>query len=393
MNIMAVLLLLNMRYLEQRIGNEHVSGILWCAGIVLATLLLKRPLSLLLAKLISGVANRFSEASHRKLFQHLTVRPLELLLQTFLYYIAINQLTIFLNHVLFSRGQGDGLWQIRVSDVADKVFFFLLIGFFILVVSRIVDFVFSVSLEKARREANLDKEQLLPLLKEVIKLLVWVIGIFWILGSVFNVNIPALVAGLGIGGIAIALAAKESVENLFAAFTILADKPFRTDDVVKLGVLQGKVERIGFRSTRLRNADGSVYIIPNKKLVGENLENLTQRDTSKVQLVFNIKYGISQPRLQQMMESIREMIQEAAHIQQPVSVLLEGFGENSFQLSVSYTLGEPLGEGVNAEQIRQLISMEAFRIVSDYTNGESTHITPGSNPEPGKEADTPDKTL
>src|SRR5690606_14969930 len=150
----------------------------------------------------------------------------------------------------------------------------------------------------------------------------------------------------------IALAAKETVENFFAAFTILTDKPFQTGDVVKLGGFEGSVERIGFRSTRLRNADGSLYIIPNKKLIGENLENLTQRDTRKMRVVFNLKYGISDRALRQLIAELKQMIQKTLHVKEPVTVFLEAFGENTFQLSINYFLPEPLAEGANADAIK-----------------------------------------
>ncbi len=363
----ALILQINLHLLEQRLGNERVSNILWCVGIIFATLLLKRPLSRWVAKLCAVIANRFTDKNHGRLFQDLTVRPLEWLLQTLLYYIAVNQLTIFLRQVVFRRLHGSRLTIVRVSDVADKIFQFLLILFLTLVVSRIVDFIFQVRISKARAEDNRDREQLFPLVKEVFKVIFWTIGIFWILGDVFNVNIPALITGLGIGGIAIALAAKESVENLFAAFTILSDKPFKTGDAVRLGTFEGSVEQIGFRSTRVRNADGSLYIIPNKTLVSQNLENLSQRDTRKGRIVFSIKYGLSEHELRTLIKDLKEMVQQTLHVQEPVDVFADAFGETSFQLSINYHLPEPLAEGARADAIRQEIALQAFRMISDAT--------------------------
>jgi len=388
----AMLLQINLHFIESRMGNERVSNVLWCIGIVLATLLLKRPLSQLLARVSSGIANRFSDKKHGKLFRELTIKPLELLLQTFLYYVAINQLSIFLNFVIFRRHHANRLIEIRVSDVADKLFLLLLILFFILVLSRIIDFIFHVLIDKAFHVDNREKEQLFPLLKEVVKILVWTIGLFWILGSVFDVNIPALITGLGIGGVAIALAAKESVENFFAAFTILTDKPFQTADVIRLGTLEGTVERIGFRSTRLRNAEGSLFIIPNKKLVGENLENLTQRETRRVRVTFNLKYGIAQQELQQLIEELKSMIRHTLHVIEPVNVLLETFGENTFQLSIYYFLPEPITEGIKADAIRQEINLRAYGIVANHTNKVVNTDCPEEKTPDDKEEAKEDKT-
>ena len=364
--MLGFLLQTDWQQLEQRIGSERVSNILWFAGIVIGTLVLKRPVSKLIARLGCVIANRFSDKRHGQLFQSLIIRPVEVLVITILLYVAVNQLSVFLHQVIFRRMHADKVVEIRVSDVADKLFLFLIILFLVWTLSRILDFIFHVIISKATSEHNREKEQLLPLLKEVVKIVIWTIGIFWLLGSVFNVNIPALITGLGIGGVAIALAAKESVENFFASFTILTDKPFQTGDTIKLGSLGGKVEHIGFRSTRLRNADGSLFIIPNKKLVNENVENLTQRDTSGVKVVLHIKYGLAPEKLDSFIEELKVMLRESSNVIDPVSVTLETFGENAFQIVLHYHLPEPVPGGAAAGDIKQNINVKAYAIASKY---------------------------
>ncbi|MBS1689671.1 MAG: mechanosensitive ion channel family protein, partial [Bacteroidetes bacterium] len=190
--------------------------------------------------------------------------------------------------------------------------------------------------------------------------------IFWILGSVCHVNIPALITGLGIGGVAIALAAKESVENLFAAFTILTDKPFNTGETIKLGDLEGAVERIGFRSTRMRASDGSAYIVPNQKLVGENLVNLSRRDTRGVKVTVNIKYGIPHDTLDAMITELKTEIKKVVHLIDPLEITIEGFGINGLQLVVNYHLPNPLDTDVKLAAKKQEVSMLIYNIVSKY---------------------------
>ncbi len=359
-------------FFDSTIGNERLSNILWFAGIIALTLLLKKPLTKLLSWLTCNIVNRFSEKKIATRFQEYLYKPLQFLLVTFLFYVAINQLKSVLQFVIFKRAYTDKpVFEIRVSDVADKLTLFFIILFTTLALARLAEFIFHVLIDKAYEEDEKDRQQLYPLLKEVSKILIWAMGGFWMLGSVFQVNIPALITGLGIGGVAIALAAKESVENFFASFTILTDKPFQTGDTVALSGLQGAVERIGFRSTRLRNADGSVYIIPNKKLIGENLENLSQRDNSMVHVVINLKYGLAPDKLKQMIAEMKTMVQNSLQVMQPVAVSLDGFGEGSFQLSVSYHLPEKLDEGTSANDIKQEINLKTYRIVSEYTTVDS----------------------
>jgi MscS family membrane protein len=375
-----ILLLSTWDWVQSKIGDERLTNILWCIGIIAATMLLKKPLSRLISRLTCSIATRMSDKQHALKFRSLIVRPVELLLQTILFYIAINQLHIFLGQVIFRRQREDRLIEIRISDVSDMLFLFLIILFIIWTISRVLDFIFYVLIEKAEDEHNREKAQLFPLLKEVTKILVWTTGAFWVMGSVFRVNIPALITGLGIGGVAIALAAKETVENFFAAFTILTDKPFQTGDTVKLGSLEGKVERIGFRSCRMRNPDGSLYVIPNKKLVNENLENLTQRDARRMRIVVNLKYGLPHYQLQQMIDELRAMLAETLHVIDPIDVALESFGENVFQLVISYHLPDPLAEGGNVGAIKQTISMKTYEIVSKYTDEVSVQANPTQAP-------------
>jgi MscS family membrane protein len=378
-------------FLEQEYWGLPVSNYLWFAGILLVTFLLRRPASKLMAGSTGKIATRYSDAPHGRIFRDLVRKPLELLLQAVLYFIAINQLSKLLDRIVIFYRERDGKSPIdvRLGTVTDHIFLMLMILAGTLVLSRVIDFAYRVQSDKAREEHNISRQQLLPLVKDVAKLLLWVTSSFWIMGAVFQVNIPALIAGLGIGGIAIALAAKESVENLFAAFTILTDKPFQVNDIIKLGTFEGTVERIGFRATRIRAANGASYIIPNKKLVNENLENLTDRDTSGVKMMINIKYGVSQEDLQKIIGELKQMILETLHVKTPVEVTLEGFGENVFQLQISYHLPHPAPEGTTQIDIKQQINMQAYAIVTKYSGQQ--HVQVESKPEIAEEKEDEDE--
>src|SRR6185295_11619359 len=102
-----------------------------------------------------------------------------------------------------------------------------------------------------------------------------------------------LIAGLGIGGLALALAAKETIENLFASFTIFLDKPFTIGDLVQVGSVTGKVESIGFRSTRIRTAEKSFVTVPNKKMVDVELENQSERFERRAYFTIGLTYATS----------------------------------------------------------------------------------------------------
>ena len=347
---------------------------MWFGGIVLFTFLLRRPMSKFIANSTCHIATKYADEYHGPVFRDLIRKPMELLLQAILYFIAINHLSVLLDKIVIFHRDRDGKApiDIRLGSVIDHLFLMLIIITGTLVVSRVIDFIYRVNSDRARIAHNISRQQLLPLVKDVSKMLVWLTSVFWILGAVFMVNIPALIAGLGIGGIAIALAAKESVENLFAAFTILSDKPFHVGDTVKLGSIEGKVERIGFRATRLRASNGAAVIIPNKKLIGENLENLTDRDTTGVKMVINLKYGIPHEDLEKMITELKAMIKANTHINEPVDITIEGFGENVFQLQIAYHIPHPVAAGTTHADIKQHVNLQAYSIVSKYS--EHQHV-------------------
>ena len=121
--------------------------------------------------------------------------------------------------------------------------------------------------KKAEATENKMDDQLIPFAIEIGKILAVIFAIFIILGNIFGVNITALATGLGIGGVALAMASKESLENLLGSFTIFFDRPFTVGDMVTVGSVTGVVEKVGFRSTRIRTFDKSIVTVPNKKMI------------------------------------------------------------------------------------------------------------------------------
>lgn len=370
---MPLLLDINWNFFNLEYRGVKVSEYLLFAGIVLATLLLKRPIAALLTRISSSLAERFSYMKHKSRIRTMLFKPTERLLQIILYFLALEQITplldsVSLHHIILSKKRID----ITLGDITDHVFLFLFIVFLTRVLTRFVDFIYFLRIGKAQIEKNFSRLQLLPLFKEMAKLLLWIICIFWILGSVFHVNIPALIAGLGIGGIAIALAGKETVENFFAAFTILSDKPFQTGETIKLGEIEGVVERIGFRSTRLRNLDGSAYIIPNQHLVSQNLINLSSRETRGMKVIANIRYGITHEKLTQLITTLKETMHGMPLVKDPVDIYIETFDKETFQLVIAYHLPHPLPGDEKLNALKRDINLKVFEVIS----GHATMGTP-----------------
>ncbi len=128
---------------------------------------------------------------------------------------------------------------------------------------RITDFIGHVMLVKAEKTESKTDDQLVPFFKDSVKVLLVIFSLLFILGVIFDLNVTAIIGGLGIGGLAVALAAQDSLANLLGSFTIFLDKPFQVGDIIEADGISGTVEKVGFRSTRIRTLDKSYVTIPN----------------------------------------------------------------------------------------------------------------------------------
>ncbi|RYZ15436.1 MAG: mechanosensitive ion channel family protein, partial [Sphingobacteriales bacterium] len=307
---------MNTDFLQQVYFGNSVETYLRFVVILILALLLKRYITAIFTRLFFTVFKKFSSAYFGQQFKELVLRPIEGLIVTVFFYVAFYQLSLSLDKLILLRrmkavkeaGKEVPSTLITVMDVVDHLFFLFLLFYFILLISRVLDFVFMVMVQKARDNDDRERQQILPLLKDVLKVFVWAFGVLSVMGVVFHVNVAALVAGFGVGGIAIAFAAKESLENLLASFMVMIDKPFTIGDWVKINGVEGHIEKVGFRSTRIRSFDKTMISIPNRQLIDNNLENFSERGMRRVVFSVGAIYGVSRKALEKTMEEIRLLI-------------------------------------------------------------------------------------
>ncbi|RZK52292.1 MAG: mechanosensitive ion channel family protein [Pedobacter sp.] len=222
-----------------------------------------------------------------------------------------------------------------LGELLDKTFLFLIILSFFWIILRIIDFIAHVFTYKAIKSENKADDQLVPFLKELFKFVIYFIGFFVLLGYVFEVNALSLITGLGIGGIAIALAAKETLENLIASFTIFIDKPFTVGDLVKVDGIEGTVEKVGFRSTVFRSTDKTTIIIPNRAMIDGVLENLTRRNYRRVKFNIGITYETDSAMIKNIIADITRYLEEETHTTD-ISVTFDSFADSALNIQVLY---------------------------------------------------------
>jgi MscS family membrane protein len=182
-------------------------------------------------------------------------------------------------------------------------------AFFIFLFLRLVDLAIYYVRELARKTESTLDNQLVPILHTTLNVIVVIGGIIQIL-TLLEVNVTALIAGVSIGGLAIALAAQDTVKNLLGSLMIFADKPFQIGDLIKVKDVTGTVEVVGFRSTRIRTAGNSVVAIPNGTIANEIIDNLGLRMFRKMDTSIGITYQTSPETIEAFVLGIRNIIEK-----------------------------------------------------------------------------------
>jgi MscS family membrane protein len=206
-------------------------------------------------------------------------------------------------------------------------------------VYRLVDVVEHVLGRFAARTDTLLDDQLVPLVRKTLRIVVVIIAGLYIAHNAFNANVGALVAGLGLGGLAFALAAKDALANLFGSLMILSDRPFHLGDRITAGGVTGNVEEVGFRSTRVRTLDGHLVTIPNATLANANIENVSERPTLKRVINVTITYDTPPEKVQLAIDILREMLdarKDNFAPENPSRVYFNDFNAESLNIIVYY---------------------------------------------------------
>ncbi len=188
--------------------------------------------------------------------------------------------------------------------------------------------------KRADTTEGLEDNQLIVFFKDFLKVLLIIIGILTMLKFVFNQDISKILAGLSIVGAAIALAARESIENLIASFIIFFDKPFTTGDLLKVNNITGVVERIGLRSTRIRTTEKTYVTVPNKQMVDSIVDNLSLRTHRKGELKLELDLRTNAVTIEKFLSDLRGILQHRYITES--SVLLSDISAESYVITFEY---------------------------------------------------------
>jgi MscS family membrane protein len=172
---------------------------------------------------------------------------------------------------------------------------------------KLADLICEVLLHQAERTEGKFDDILVPLFRKTVKVFIVAFGVVYSAQSL-NINIVPLLTGLGIGGLAFAFAAKDTIENFFGSVAVILDRPFEVGDWVVIGDVEGTVEELGFRSTRVRTFYNSQVTIPNSTLVRATVDNYGRRRFRRWKTTIGVQYDTSPEKLVAFTEGIRELV-------------------------------------------------------------------------------------
>jgi len=220
-----------------------------------------------------------------------------------------------------------------------KLLYIVAIGWFVF---NLIDLVDMGLRRVTNAETNKLSAQLVPLIRKALRIFVVIVFMLFIAQNVFHVNITAWLAGLGIAGLAISLASQDSIRNLFGSVTVMLDKPFVVGDRIVFSGVEGFVEEIGFRSTRIRTFAGHLVTLPNMRFIDGSVENVSRRSFLRRGLNVTITYDTPSPKIDEALQIIKDLLaaEDMAapfrSAERPPRVYFNEFNADSLNISVSY---------------------------------------------------------
>jgi len=195
----------------------------------------------------------------------------------------------------------------NMVDFMGKVYHILITINITWLIARLVDAIIEEYIIPITEKTESDfDDQIVPIIRKGLKSAIWILGIIVALNNA-GYDVGALIAGLGIGGLALAMAAKDSVSNIFGGVMIFTDKPFKVGDRIKINGFDGTITEVGIRTSRMRTLEGRLVTIPNSQFTGNMVENVTVEPTRKVVLNLGLTYDTTADQIEKGIEILKEI--------------------------------------------------------------------------------------
>lgn len=210
-----------------------------------------------------------------------------------------------------------------------------------------------------RKESTGQTHKMMPIIKRTALVLVWIIGIVMALSNI-GVNISALLGTLGIGGIAFALAAQDTMKNIFGAFTIFTDKPFNIGDTIRVDSFEGTVIDVGARSTKIMDYDKRIITFPNYKITDANIINISSEPRRRVVLNLGLTYDTTPEKMKEaldILKAIPERVENVSSNPSDTTAVFTNYADSALVIMYIYFI-EKQGDilGVTSNMNMEILS-------------------------------------
>jgi MscS family membrane protein len=315
------------------------------AAVIFIAYLLKKFIGRYMSSWVFMLMKTLGRQIDKQAFVDLILGPMQSFLFVVISYLAIRTLSF---PVILDRR----FLSIRTPDITEGIGEILIIIFLFKMLLRLVDYMALIMEKKAHLTPEHDDNQLIVFFKDFVKVILIIVAILVTVKVVFHEDISKVLAGLSIVGAAIALAARESLENLIASFIIFFDKPFTTGDLLKINNITGTVESIGLRSTRIRTVDKTFVTVPNKQMVDSVVDNLTLRTHRRGELKVNLDAKTSAADVEMAIAGMKE--------------LLKNYGLEDYNVQLTEIV--PGAYIISADYLSKINDWKEFLILKDKIN-------------------------
>ncbi len=344
-----------MEILQYTFLDNTIQNYLICAATILVLFLFKRIFSKYIAGVLFNMLKHTSWKVNKTAFFDLLVQPLEVFFMILVILISLDKLN-------FPQVFNFSIHKISFSAILEALGNSVIILTFVWMLLRFIDFVATTMEDnESQFQHHMAQMKMISFFKDFFKALIVVLGIILVIRFAFHQDVTKLITGLSIVGAAIALAAKESLENLIASFIIFFDKPFHIGDSVRVLNITGTVEKIGLRSTRIRTDQKTFVTVPNKQMVDSILDNLTLRSSRRVDMRLELSFTTSAGAMQDVINEVKKIL-----AQPPItgsSVLFNDITTSACILTVEYyTAVIPIEEFNN---VKQKVNLQIIQLLEE----------------------------
>lgn len=334
--------------LQQKILDNTIEAYLYVLGTILLMLLLKRYISKYLAHQLYKAITKKRNQTARQSFLDLVAGPLGLFLFLSITIIAIDKLQ-------FPGVLDFKVYRITSRQMIESIANAIMVIVFIRLCLRVIDFIAIILEEKANLTPDQTDNQLVIFFKDFFKVILVIIGLLLIMKFSFNKPVGNVLTGLSIVGAALALATRESLENLIASFIIFFDRPFAVGDLVKVNGFTGNIEKIGLRSTRIRTTEKTYISVPNKQMVDTIVDNISLRTQRKGELRIELDLAASATQLEAFTVAVKTILNKPDVLS--TVVFLAETGKNAHVVIIEFFTS--MDQSIEVfNQLRQQVNLE-----------------------------------